>query len=114
MVQGQPIQKFLKTPFQLISQVVAPACNPSYKGNINRRIAVQASTGIKARPYLKITKAERAGSMTQGVEFLSSKCESLSSNPEPPIRKKKKKNKRRLFMYVNYFFQIYIKNFSAT
>jgi hypothetical protein len=33
----------------------------------------------KARPYLKITKAKRAGGMTQVVEYLPSKCEALIS-----------------------------------
>jgi hypothetical protein len=39
--------------------VVAHACHPSYTGNINRRITIQASLGINARLYSKKTYKEK-------------------------------------------------------
>jgi hypothetical protein len=33
--------------------MVMRACHPNYTESINKRIVVQASLGIKARPYLK-------------------------------------------------------------
>jgi hypothetical protein len=48
-------------------------------------IAVQASLVMKQDPISKITKAERAGGVTQVVEHLLSKCDALSSNPNTPF-----------------------------
>jgi hypothetical protein len=42
---------------------VVHACHPSYMESINRRNEVQVSLGLNARPYSKITKAQRAGGM---------------------------------------------------
>jgi hypothetical protein len=42
---------------------------------------VQASLGKKGDPVSKITRVKRAGGMAKVVEYLSSKCEVLSSNP---------------------------------
>jgi hypothetical protein len=33
--------------------IVVHICHPSYSGSVNRRIAIQANLGIKARPYSK-------------------------------------------------------------
>jgi hypothetical protein len=57
------------------------ACHPSYRGGIGRKIIVQAGPRRNARPYLKIPKAKRAGSMDQVVEHLSRKLKVLNSNP---------------------------------
>jgi hypothetical protein len=43
------------------------------------------------RPYLKITRAKRAGGMAQAVEYLSFKTEALSSNPSTTKKKERKK-----------------------
>jgi hypothetical protein len=61
---------------------VVSAYHPSYSGSINRRIEVQAGPSKKQNPVSEITKAKRAGSVAQVVEFLPSKLKSLSSNPE--------------------------------
>jgi hypothetical protein len=37
------------------------ACIYSYKGNVNRRIVIQAGQGINLKPSLKIPKAIRDG-----------------------------------------------------
>jgi hypothetical protein len=54
---------------------------------------VQADLGKKARPYLKLTRAKRAGGVAQAAEHLPSKFEALNSNPNTTnknILKKKK------------------------
>jgi hypothetical protein len=45
---------------------------------MNRRSVVQADPGIKPDPSPKIIKAKRAGEVTQEVEYLPSKHETLS------------------------------------
>jgi hypothetical protein len=65
------------------------------KGIINRRVVVQAGLGTSMRPYLKISKAKRAGGMPQAVECLLSKCKALSSNISTV-----KKKKVRPFIYL--------------
>jgi hypothetical protein len=52
---------------------------PAVLGGKNRRILVQASSGIKQHLIFKITSAERAGGVAQVVKCLSSKCKALSS-----------------------------------
>jgi hypothetical protein len=47
----------------------------------NRRIADQAVLGTEQNSISKITKAKRAEAVTQGVECLPSKHETLNSNP---------------------------------
>jgi hypothetical protein len=47
--------------------------NASYSEGVNRRITVQASLGIKVRPYSEVMKAKRASDMVQVVKHLSSK-----------------------------------------
>jgi hypothetical protein len=42
-------------------------CHPSYVEKINRKIVVQVSLGIKGDLISKITKAKRAGDVTQVV-----------------------------------------------
>jgi hypothetical protein len=44
--------------------MVALACHPSFLGNLNRRIEVQARLDRNVRPYLK-NKAKRARSVLQ-------------------------------------------------
>jgi hypothetical protein len=48
-------------------------------GSISRKIVVHTNPGIKE--YSKITNMKRAGGVTQVVECLPSKYQSLSSNP---------------------------------
>jgi hypothetical protein len=48
----------------------------------NRRIKVQVDPVIKRVPISKITKAERAGRVAQVIEYLLSKCKTLSSTPQ--------------------------------
>jgi hypothetical protein len=52
-------------------------------GSVNRRIMLQAGSGINARLYLKklYLKAQRAGGMAQMLACLPGKCKVLSSNP---------------------------------
>jgi hypothetical protein len=57
-------------------------------GSINR-IVGPASLCINARPYLKITRARRAGGMAQMVECMLSKPKALSSNSSTAKGKKK-------------------------
>jgi hypothetical protein len=52
---------------------------PSYTGNTNRRIVVQAGPGIKQDPISKITNTKKAGNMVQKVEYLPNKHQALSS-----------------------------------
>jgi hypothetical protein len=59
---------------------VTSTCHPSYMESVNRRIVVQASLGIKVRPYSKNNKAKKAGSVAKVVECLPSKLKALSSN----------------------------------
>jgi hypothetical protein len=49
------------------------------QGSINRKVVVQASSGIKQDPVSKIPNTKRPGGVTQAVQCLSSKCKSLSS-----------------------------------
>jgi hypothetical protein len=71
--------------------VVAHACYSSYIGSVNRRIMLQAGSGINARLYLKklYLKAQRAGGMAQMLACLPDKCKVLSSNPGTAKKKKK-------------------------
>jgi hypothetical protein len=62
-------------------------------GSVTRRITVQASSGIKARHYAKITKVKRAGGVAQMMEHLLSKHKALSSTPVSQKKKKKRKEK---------------------
>jgi hypothetical protein len=66
--------------------------NPALWGSTNR-ITVQASQDLKWDCISKITKAKRAGSVTQVVEYLSSKHKALSSTPNTTKKKKKKISK---------------------
>jgi hypothetical protein len=68
------------------------ACHPSCERSVNRRMAVQATLGMRVRPYLEKPKAERAGSMDPVLEPLPSKSEVLSSNPS--IGKKTNQNRK--------------------
>jgi hypothetical protein len=54
-------------------------------GNINSRIAVHSSLGIKGDPISKITNAKRAGGVAQRVEHLPSKHKALSSTPNTTL-----------------------------
>jgi hypothetical protein len=54
---------------------------PATAESINRRIIVQAHPGKKRDPISKVTTAKQAGSMTQALKYMSSKCKALSSNP---------------------------------
>jgi hypothetical protein len=53
--------------------MVVYTCHVSYAEIINS-IEVQASPGINTKPYLNITKAERARGMAQVAEHLPRKC----------------------------------------
>jgi hypothetical protein len=61
--------------------VVVHTCHSSYAGSINRRIKVQAGSGINVRSYLKNNESKRAKAVAQVVECLPAKSEALSSNP---------------------------------
>jgi hypothetical protein len=52
-VQGQPRETVSETPSQIIKKlgIVVHAYYLRYMGSINRRMTVQASPGIKAKPY---------------------------------------------------------------
>jgi hypothetical protein len=53
-VQNQLEQKVLKTPTQPIKRVQHDGhctCHPNYAGSVNKRIKVQLTPGINARPY---------------------------------------------------------------
>jgi hypothetical protein len=67
------------------------AYHPSYEGNVNRRIAIQAFPGINVRPYLK---NKRAGEVAQVVEGLLNKCEA-EFKPQYCQKEKEKKMKER-------------------
>jgi hypothetical protein len=52
--------------------VVACTCHPSYVGNINRRVVVQAGPSIKMwDPISKITKSKRTEDVAQMVQHLT-------------------------------------------
>jgi hypothetical protein len=51
---------------------------PATAGIRNRRIVVQTGPGKKRDPISKITRAKRAGGVTQGIESLASKQKMLS------------------------------------
>jgi hypothetical protein len=61
---------------------------PSTAGSVNKRIAVQSGLGKKQEPIFKRTTAERVGGVTQAVEHLPSKCETLTSNTSTNQREK--------------------------
>jgi hypothetical protein len=58
-------------------------------GSLNKRITVQASLGINARPYSKNTKAKRAEGVAQVLEHPPGKHKTLSSNASTRICTKK-------------------------
>jgi hypothetical protein len=68
-------------------------------GNINRRVVVQASPGMKQDPISKITNPKGAGGVTHMVEHLPSKYEALSSILALLKRKKKsfRKKQQKIF-----------------
>jgi hypothetical protein len=56
---------------------------------------IQPSLDKKGDLISKIKKAKRAEGEVQEVEYLSSKCEALSSNPSTAKKKKKRKKERK-------------------
>jgi hypothetical protein len=44
------------------------SCYFSYAGGVNRKMEIQASLDIRARPYLKNNQSKKAGDMAQVVE----------------------------------------------
>jgi hypothetical protein len=52
---------------------------------------VQDGLSKKQDPITKITRAERAGGMTEVEDGLLLKCKALSSNPSTTTTKKKRK-----------------------
>jgi hypothetical protein len=58
-------------------------------------LAVHAGLGKKQDPSSKITRAKRAGGMTQAIEHLARKCEALSSNPSITEERKEERKKGR-------------------
>jgi hypothetical protein len=52
--------------------VVVHACYPSYKGNINRRIAVQAYPGINTRSCLEKYQSKERWDSAQVEKYLAS------------------------------------------
>jgi hypothetical protein len=89
----------------ILSQVVvANACNSSYSGGRNQegQYSKPAWANSSRDSVLKISntnthilnKQKRADGVTQVIACLLSKCESLSSNPNPSIADEKKTNKK--------------------
>jgi hypothetical protein len=76
----------LRLPLQ-----VACICDPSYpeKHKIERQWSSQPGQKERPPPISKITRARRAGGVTQAVARLPSKCEALSSNPSTAKKNKK-------------------------
>jgi hypothetical protein len=65
-------------------------CNPSYRGDIARRILVQGQRQAEVRePIQKITRAKLAEGVAQVVECLPSKLKALSSIPSTATNKQK-------------------------
>jgi hypothetical protein len=61
---------------------VVHICNPSYVGEISRRLQVQGQPKQKSwDSFWKIAKAISAGGVAQVVEHLPNKCKTLNSNP---------------------------------
>jgi hypothetical protein len=58
-------------------------------GCISKRIIAQTIPGTNRRPYIKITKAKKAGFMPQVAEYLPTKYMALSSNPVMPKKEKR-------------------------
>jgi hypothetical protein len=56
---------------------------------VQRRVEVQASPGIKGDPISKVINAKRAGTMAQMVKELLSKLKVLSSVPSTGGKKKR-------------------------
>jgi hypothetical protein len=52
---------------------------PEMARSLNRRIVVQAGLGKKGDHISKIIRIKKAGDVVQVVEYLHSKCETLSS-----------------------------------
>jgi hypothetical protein len=103
MVQGQPRQKVTEIPSQKTRHPGTHLHTSSYTIDENKRITVWSQPLAKTwHPIWKITKANRAGGMTQVVQCLSSKCKGLISNSS--TAKKKKINK--LKINWEYFKQI--------
>jgi hypothetical protein len=73
-------------------------------GSTNRKSLVQAGLGIKQDPASKITKAKRAGSMAQAIEYLPIKCKALNSTPST---NKTNKNPQTMFYYNTGQFCLY-------
>jgi hypothetical protein len=73
------------------------ACHPSYAGGVGRRIMVFDQLGTKsARSYeKKLIKAKRARGMAQVVEFLPTKHEALTSNPNIERQKERERERER-------------------
>jgi hypothetical protein len=86
--------------------MVAWACHPSYGGKLNIGGSQSKTTWTKKRePISKITKAKRAGNVTQVVECLLSKLKALSSNSILP--KKGERGQGTLVRYLCYTLDIY-------
>jgi hypothetical protein len=62
VVRDQPWQKVYETPISTNKKlgIVACAGHPSYVGDVNRRMGVQASLCINMRPYLKNNQSRKS------------------------------------------------------
>jgi hypothetical protein len=73
---------------------VAHACNPSYPGGRDQEDhsfwPAQTNSSLETLSC-KYPTQKRAGKVAQVVEHLSSKCETLNSNPPKKTKKQKKK-----------------------
>lgn len=65
LAQAKSLQDSISTNENLT--VMVHVHHPSYRGSINRSMAVQAGPGINLRPYFKITKSKKAEDMAQVI-----------------------------------------------
>jgi hypothetical protein len=79
-VWGQPGQKGSEIPILTNLDLMVLTCYPSQTGGINERIMIQADLCKTWDLIPEITKAKRAGVMSQVVAHLTSKHKILSSN----------------------------------
>jgi hypothetical protein len=62
-------------------------CHPDYMGKHKQEDQGPGQPGHKARPYLKIASAKKAGGVAQAIEQVLGKCKDLTSKPRT-IKKK--------------------------
>jgi hypothetical protein len=87
---GQKFERLYLNRINLGVEMCHPSDDRKHKigGLWSRPAWVKSKTSIS-----KITRTQKAGGVAQGVEFLSSKCKALTSNPST-CKKRKKQNKK--------------------